>query len=168
MYKPTAELVDEIMRSNPSWVSGTVTSYPIPVIENGRLLVAVFRYSAGYNTEIHGMDMGSPKQVLLVDPTTGALVREEPRAPVHALGNESFTVPPSEYMQLSAELYGAYDALLLPFVRRQKGPEVAAAANTWKRVFARFEGKLLRPFYEQIGKDWFSWLDEVTNDAGHP
>jgi hypothetical protein len=162
--KPTAQLVRDIPGLFPNSRDGTTYSNPIPVLSGGRLSLAVFRYSSGTDWEKNGVGMDAPERVMYLDPETGALLREEPLPPAPSLGTERFDMSASEYLELTAKLYGAYDKLLPAFARQEKdpSPEVRAAANTFAELFPRFAGKLLKPYYDRIGKDWFSWIESIT------
>ena len=111
--------------------------------------------------------LSPPEHIAYFDPSTGVRVLEEERAPAPPLGSEPFDIPRSEYPRLSAELYAAYDTLLPAFVLREAPvrPEVRSAAISFKRLFPRFSGKLLRPYYEQIGGEWFAWIDRVADGS---
>jgi hypothetical protein len=163
-YLPTAQLVAEIEKADTMPMSGTFTSSPIPVLVDHRLLIAVFRATAGYDPEARASVLSPPERVTFFDPSTGARVKEEPRPGGRPLGTEPFDVPRSEYRQLSAQLFGAYDVLLPAFAQglAAAAPAVQAAAKTFKKIFPRFSGKLLAPYYTEIGKDWFAWLDRMA------
>jgi hypothetical protein len=163
-YLPTAQLVSEIENANTTPRSGTITSSPIPVLREHRLLIAVFQADAGYDPAARGSVLSPPTRVTFFDPVTGARVSEEPRPGGSPLGTEPFDVPRSEYRQLSAQLFGAYDVLLPAFAQGlvTADPTVHAAATTFKKVFSRFSGKLLDPYYHAIGKDWFAWIDSMA------
>jgi hypothetical protein len=159
-YKPTAEIVQMIERERPPPRDGEAYSYPIPVRREGALEIAIFHYSAGYDAQKQGMLLGAADQITFYDPATGAQRHEEPMPPAPALGTEAFGVERGEYGRLSAELYAAYDTLLPAFTRAEARPsaEVKAAAIAYGAIFPKFAGKLFRPTYEKIGKDWFVWL----------
>lgn len=163
-YLPTAELVSEIEKTSTTPRSGTLTSSPIPVLRDQRLLIAVFQASAGYDPSARGSVLSPPEHVTFFDPATGVRVTEESRPGGRPLGVEAFDVPRTEYHQLRAQLFGAYDVLLPAFARglATADPTVQAAARTFKKVFPRFSGKLLYPYYKEIGKDWFAWLDRMV------
>ena len=78
-YLPTAQLVTEIEKADTTPTSGTITSSPIPVFLDHRLLIAVFRATAGYDPEARGSVLSPPARVTFFDPGTGARVKEEPR-----------------------------------------------------------------------------------------
>jgi hypothetical protein len=163
-YLPTAQLVSQINQADTTPKSGTTTSSPIPVIVDHRLLIAVFRANAGYDAEAHASVLSPPDLVTFFDPTSGARVNEEVKSGGPPLGTEPFGVPRSEYAQLSAQLFGAYDTLLPAFAQGQTtaDPALRAAAATYKSLFPRFAGKLLDRYYKEIGKDWFAWLDRMA------
>lgn len=163
-HLPTAELVSEIEKADTTPMSGTITSSPIPVLVDRGLLIAVFRASAGYDPSARGSALSPPDRVTFFDPSTGARVREEPRPGGAPIGIEAFEVRRTEYPQLRAQLFGAYDVLLPAFARglATTEPAVQEAARTFKKVFPRFAGKLLDPYYREIGKDWFIWLDRMA------
>lgn len=163
-YLPTAQLVTEIENANTTPMSGTITSYPIPVILDHRLQIAAFQASAGYDHAARASELSSPDRVVFFDPTTGVRVKEEQRPGGRSLGTEPFDVPRSEYRALSAQLFSAYDVLLPAFVRGlvTADPVIEAAAYTFKKIFPRFSGKLLDPYYKEIGQDWFAWIDQMV------
>ncbi len=160
-YLPTAELVSEIENANTTPRSGTITSYPIPIVRDNQLLIAVFQANAGYDPAARGSILSPPTRVTFFDAVTGARVNEEPRPGGPPLGTEPFDVPRAEYRQISALLFDTYDVLLPAFAqgRMTADPMVDAAAKTFKKVFPRFSGNLLDPYYKEIGKDWVAWLD---------
>lgn len=163
-YLPTAQLVSEIEKANTTPTSGTITSYPIPVLRDHKLLVAVFQATAGYDPEARGSVLSPPERVTFFDPVAGARVKEEPKPGGALLGTEPFDVPRAEYRQLSAQLFGAYDVLLPAFAQGlvTADPVVHSAARTFEKLFPRFSGKLLDPYYKEIGKDWFAWIDRMA------
>jgi hypothetical protein len=169
-FKPMEQLVADIRRSDtpPRSGGGDATSYPIPVRSEGRVLVAAFEYEAGYDIPKRTNHIGPPSLVRFFDPATGARVREEKRPAAAALGTEAFDVPRAEYRELLPELYRAYDVLLPAFARgdAKPAPEVRTAAKSYQRAFARVSGKLLLPYYREIGKDWFTWIDAAAADPG--
>jgi hypothetical protein len=163
-YLPTAQLVTEIQKADTTPTSGMSTSSPIPVLVDRRLLIAVFHSMAGYDPEARASVLSPPERVTFFDPSTGTRVKEESRPGGPPLGTEAFAVPRSEYPQLSAQLFGAYDVLLPAFAqgRATADPALQAAAKTFKIIFPRFAGKLLDRYYKEIGKDWFAWLDRMA------
>lgn len=163
-YLPTAELVSEIDKADTTPMTGTMMSSPIPVLRDHRVLIAVFRAGAGYDPSARGSLLSPPEHVAFFDPETGARVAEESRPGGGPLGVEAFDVPRTEYRELRAQLFGAYDVLLPAFAHglATADPVVQAAARTFKKVFPRFSGKLLDPYYKEIGKDWFTWIDRMA------
>jgi hypothetical protein len=171
--KPMAQLIHDIESATPP-ASGTGDSLPIPVLSDGKLTIAIFRYMWGVPEDLHGGVIYPPYRVWYHDAETGAVLREEPLDlstvlskvgdPLPTLGVEGFYVPREELDELIAKLYGAYDQLLPAFVRQEKdpSPEVRAAASTFAEIFPRFSGKLLKPYYDRIGKDWFPWIESIT------
>ncbi len=163
-YLPTAELVSEIDKADTTPMSGTMTSSPIPVLRDHQVQIAVFRTWAAYDPSARGSALSPPDRVTFFDPATGARVAEESMPGGTPLGIEAFEVPRTEYRQLRAQLFGAYDVLLPAFARglATADPALRAAAMTFKKVFPRFAGKLLDPYYQEIGKDWFPWVDRMA------
>lgn len=163
-YLPTAQLVTEIEKADTTPRSGTITSYPIPVVRDHQLLIAVFQTTAGYDPQARGSVLSPPERVTFFDPSTGVRVNEEPRPGGPPLGTEPFDVPRTEYRQLSAQLFGAYDVLLPAFAQglAMTDPVVQNAARTFKKLFPRFSGKLLDPYYKEIGEDWVAWIDRTA------
>jgi hypothetical protein len=163
-YLPTAQLVAEIKKSDTTPTSGTATSLPIPVLEDHRLLVAVFVAPAAYDADARASVLSPPQRVTFFDPASGLRVREDAIVGGPPLGTDPFDVPRSEYAQLIAQLFDAYDVLIPAFAERRSAatPALQAAAKTYKKLFPRFAGKLLDRYYKEIGKDWFAWLDRMA------
>lgn len=163
-YLPTAQLVTEIKKGDTTPTSGVLTSLPIPVLVDHRLLIAVFAASAGYDADARASVLSPPERVTFFDPSNGLRVKEDATAGGPPLGTEPFDVPRSEYAQLIAQLFDAYDVLVPAFAERRSAvdPALQAAAKTYKKLFPRFSGKLLDRYYKEIGKDWFAWLDRMA------
>ena len=169
-YMPLERLMDTVRRSDPAPRTGTGMSRPIPVLEDGRLQIAVFYYTSAFSTPEQAPLLSSPDRVVFFNAADGATVREEAVTNVIDLGSERFEIPRSEYPRLSAELFAAYDTLLPAFASGATSvpAEVKGAALTVKRLFPRFSGKLLAPYYQRIGRAWFTWLDQVTEGTEAP
>lgn len=163
-YLPTAQLVTAIRSADATTTSGMTTSSPIPVLVDHRLLIAVFHATAGYDPEARASVLSPPERVVFFDASTGVRVKEDKRPGGRPLGTEAFDVPRSDHPQLSAQLFSAYDVLVPAFAqsRAVADPALQAAAKTYKKVFPRFSGKLLEPYYKEIGKDWFAWVDRMA------
>jgi hypothetical protein len=163
-YLPTAQLVTEIENADTTPTSGTMHSYPIPVIVDHRLQIAVFQASAGYDSAARASALSGPDRVAFFDPTTGVRLKDEQRPGGRPLGTEPFDVPRAEYRWLSAQLFAAYDVLLPAFAQEltTAEPVIEEAAKTFKQLFPRFSGKLLDPYYKQIGNAWFDWIDRMA------
>jgi hypothetical protein len=164
--KPMIELVDVMQKAEADPSAGTSNSEPIPVREGGRVLIAVFHYATSYDPAHDRSVLSPPTQVWYFDPATGERVREEARPGGPPLGSEPLTVPHAEIEALLTEFYGATDTLLPAFARGdgKPAPEIKAAAGTYKRGFDRVSIKLHARYYQDLGQEWFRWVDAAAAD----
>ena len=69
-----------------------------------------------------------------------------------------------QYVQKAARLSEVYDVLLPQFGAERSGvrPEVVSAAKEFTGLFRLLSEAPLKPYYDFLGKDFFAWIDLVS------
>jgi hypothetical protein len=150
-------------------------SYPIPTPGAEGLRIAFLYCSAAIVEPQKGLQMKPPKYIAFFQAETGmfdelkAFIAEEwDLNPTQEtwLGNY-LTLPERqapEFLTKQIRLYQSYDLLMVPFASGQAflSDKERKAAIEFKALFEEISEKPLLPYYQAVGKQFFTWLDRFA------
>ena len=171
--KPIVELIN-VARSHARRVLPLETrqSYPIPVLLNNGLR-AEFLFCT-QRAQPGSLQLLAPEYLLTVhaasgefDPLRKVIPSDFGQSDPEGEFIGKYILPPGmtyeESLAQQQKLYHEYDVLLPAFASgaTEVLPEVRTAAIEFKKLFGRLAEHPLMPYYQVVGKDFFSWLDKV-------
>jgi len=156
-------------------IGGPAQSLPVPVRRQDQLMIA---YMVHAQMAMPGpLIMWPPREIIWLDPVNGKLIEKTNVTPADFgqtdPADEILKVKPSEYSRLTYDefaalekrLYILYDILF---------PAWATGSSTLSQVqlqnfahealdiFYKISKQPLQPYYESLGRDWFSWLRKLA------
>ncbi|MCC6527109.1 MAG: hypothetical protein IT373_30960 [Polyangiaceae bacterium] len=152
--------------------------FPMPVVEQGRLRLAVISCPERMLAPEFGLLLFEPMFLMIYDPESGERIEARVASadtvglPVGGerekrLGIDRLAAGQSAESYLADEraALDAMDILLPAFAegRMTNGDAtLRAAARTFQKSFTRISEPVLAPYYAYVGREWFAWLAEVA------
>jgi hypothetical protein len=171
-FKAAAELLGIADQAAKRAIGGEACSLPIPVVHDGKLLVAVFYHQVsarpGQNQD------WPPRKLVIVDAETGAVVSARSVAP-HEVGPDApldrpLPGPRHDPPPVIADFWRGIDRIkeISPAVweafhagSTQVAPATKALLDEYRALFRLVAVKPLVPYYLAIGAPFYTWLDDV-------
>jgi hypothetical protein len=142
-------------------------------MDHGQLRLAVLSCDCVTAAQ-EGLLLHAPRHVVVFDPSTGNQVALRDASaelgervdPDQEIGADRLAPGQSadEFVRQQELIYSAMDVLLPLYAagRTDAGPEQIKAARVFKETFSKVSEPVLQRYYRRLGKEWFTWIDQVV------
>jgi hypothetical protein len=168
---------EEIFRKIQSQTAGLLgdgyrQALPLPVIQGNAVILQVI-IAPSVIREPEGTIIFPPTYLGLFQSADGSLLKLMAVDPSHfgqshpvqeklGVANMPEGMTFDQFINMRAELFAAYDLLIPPFSRREVNlnEQQYKAVASFLTGFPQLSEAVLRPYYEFVGKEFFTWLQE--------
>ena len=171
--RPFRELAPLLQRPARGEPFSSHHGFPVPRMDQGQLRLAVLSCDC-VTAATEGLLLHAPRHVVVFDLFTGDQVDLRDASaelgervdPNEEIGADRLAPGQSadNFVRQQELIYSAMDVLLPLYAtgKTDVGPEQRKAARTFKETFAKVSEPVLQLYYRRLGKEWFSWIDQVV------